>query len=129
MKWYWWISRKVIGLDSVILVALSIGVFVLLVEFPDLNIIFLKEVIENWQWTEWHPWIIVVYFFWIYLAIGIDLGITWQGEHLKYLRYLAKYKNDKRRFLFVCTYFQIFLSGISWPLLGLWQFMVGEGSF
>ena len=55
----------------------------------------------TWHWAWWHPWIIIAWFFWMYLAIGIDIGVS-----LK-----------KKGF---CAYFQIPLMGIAWLPLFVW---------
>lgn len=55
----------------------------------------------TWYWAWWHPWIIIAWFFWIYLAIGIDIGVTLKKEGF-------------------CVYFQIPLMGISWLPLFVW---------
>ena len=111
MKWYRQILKGIIG------VVIIFGFFMFLIEFRDL-IIVPKE---TWQWARWHPWIIIVWFGWIYLAIGIELGIAWQRRYLERLGYLVKYRNKKRKSSLMWTYFQILLAAVSWPLLAVYR--------
>ena len=101
----WQILKKAEGISLVLVIALLIGVFTLLIEFQDLT----------WHWTRWHPWIIVFWFFWIYFAIGIRLGIYLDGG------YWWKCKREKKYFSLLGNSFEVVLVAVGWfaffPLL------------
>jgi len=122
MKWYWWVLKILIGVSLVILIVLLMGGFVLIIEVPEL--ILLKEVREmTWQWAEWHPWIIVFWFFWIYLAIGMAVGIELERE------YLLKYRKEKKYLSLICSGFKVVLMSVGWsPYMGkfAWDFYLEE---
>jgi len=103
MKWYQWILRKLIGWSLVILTVLLMGIFVLLVEFPELRIILLNKVREM-------TYIIIILFGVAYLVFGGLLGVKWEQENL------VKYRKNKEIRLFICTCLQVICLAISWIL-------------
>lgn len=103
MKWYWWTLRKVTGWGLIIVVALSIGVFVLLIELPDLNIFSLNEVREP-------AYIVIILFGVAYLTFGGLAGVKWEQNNL------IKYRKSKEIRLFICTCLQVVCLAISWIL-------------